>query len=283
MTLPLHRPAPASAGVRHSLAVPLCTASPLAAVGPAVPWVLVAALAALAVVLAVAVARSRRAAAATRRQTDRAERRTRLVVDAHEADRRRLAQVLHDGPVQDLLALGLGASLVYAGDDPFTDGDVDLRDVIRDLRAVSEGLRPPALDSFGLATALRAHVDRFQDENPGITADLDVDDSTSGGSRLPAHLRLALFRVAQEALGNAALHGPPLHVHVRLHLRPDRATLEVEDDGSGFDVPDDLEALAESGRYGILGIAGQAAAVDGRLHVESRPGRTLVRVDVPLA
>ena len=283
MTLPLHRPAPAASGVSYPLAVPLCTASPLAAVGPAVPWVLVAALAALAVALAVAVARSRRAAAAARRQADRAERRARLAVEAHEAERWRIAQTLHDGPVQDLLALSMGAALAHAGDDPFTDGDVDLRDVVRDLRAVSEGLRPPALDSFGLATALRAHVDRFQDENPGITADLDVDDSASGESRLPARLRLALFRVAQEAIRNAALHGPPLHVHVRLRLRPDRATLEVEDDGAGFDVPDDLESLAESGHYGILGIAGQATAVDGRLDVESQPGRTFVRVDVPLA
>ena len=276
MTPPSHRPAPAAAGVPPRPAPPLAAALPVAAAGTAVPWALAAALAAVAVVLAVALTRYRRAVTGAGTRADRAERRTRLVVEAHEAERRRIAQALHDGPVQTLLALGMGASLAHTGgDDPFSDGDLD--GVVRDLRAVSEGLRPPALDAFGLPTALRAHVDRFQDRHPGITADLDVD----GEADLPARARLALFRIAQEATRNAALHGPPLHVDVRLRLRPDLATLEVEDDGAGFEVPRDLDVLGEAGHYGLLGISAQADAVGGTLHVESRPGRTFVRVGVP--
>ena len=219
----------------------------------------------------------RRRLRAERARADTAERRVRLLVEAIEDERLHVAQAIHDGPVQDLLALALETRLAERHSEP-ADESLSIGAVVRDLRALSEGLRPPALGPFGLAAALRAHADRFQRRHPGIVVDLALDPADA----LPPRTRLALFRIAQEALDNAALHGPPLHVHVELRVGDGRAALTVRDDGAGFQVPGDSAAFAEAGRYGVLGMTGQAEAVGARLHLESRPGRTAVRVEVPL-
>ena len=204
-----------------------------------------------------------------------AERRERHLLALLERDRRRLAEVLHDGPVQDLLALEMEVGMAaYAG--VHVEPSVRVGDIVRDLRAVSEGLRSPALQSFGLAPAVEALADRFEARHTGVVVDRDLAPVD-----LSPLARTALFRVAQEALENAAYHGLPGRVEVALRAIGNEVRLTVTDDGEGYNVPADLSSFAEIGRYGLLGMLVHTEAVGGRLEIQSRPGQTTVRVDVP--
>ena len=238
------------------------------------PWGVT--LAVVAAVVAIGVLRQRLRRATER--AERAERKARLLLARSERDQARLAKGLHDGPIQDLLALNMASSLVahFGGDAAHDDAGHDLSDVIRQLRAVSEGIRPPALDAFGLAAAIGAHADRFQDLYPGIDVSLDLaDDALAPGTRL------ALFRIVQEALHNAALHGPPVHVQVTLAVSEAGAALTIRDDGDGWDVPPDVTTLASAGQYGVFGMLAQAESVGAQLEVQSTPGETVIRVVAP--
>ena len=150
--------------------------------------------------------------------------------------------------------------------------------MVRELRTISEALRPPALGPFGLAAALRVHAERFESLYSGVRVTCDLDDD---GRSLPEGVRLALFRVAQEAMTNAVKHGTPSVVRVTFRLG-DVVELAVADDGSGYVVPMDLGAYAADGHFGLAGMAERAEAVGARLEVDSTPGSgTTVRVRVP--
>lgn len=221
-----------------------------------------------------------------RRHADEVRRR---LTESQEAERLRLAQDLHDGPVQDLHALRMRLSLLARSPAASTPtpsseslGEVveEVQRVIRELRGVSEDLRPPALAPFGLAAALGAFADRFRRTHPSIHISLDLDDD---GQALPERGRLALFRIAQEAMNNAAKHARPSHVAVALRLEDDRVLLSVSDDGRGYRVPDDLRTLGQDGHYGLLGMVERADAIGAELHIESDPsgtGPTEVRATV---
>lgn len=267
---------PPSLPVSKATDVPvgLGMALPVAALaGDLLPWALAAGL-----VVVVAVLAERRVRSA-REQAAAAGRQARLVLALHERDRQRLAKALHDGPVQDLLALNMEASVAAHLGGPLHETAGDVSGVVHDLRAVSEALRPPALVAFGLAAALTAHVDRFRDRHPSISVSLDLDDDDD----LDPRTRLALFRIGQEALDNAALHGPPLRIDVDLSVSEAGAALTVRDDGAGYEVPEDVTAFAASGRYGVIGMQAQAQSVGAELRIESAPGRTVVHVAAPAA
>lgn len=252
---------------------------------PSLFWVLCAAVLVVAVVgLSLLTRRIRGTIAEARGRSSTAERRARLLVHAHERERHRIAQRLHDGPVQDLLAhalvtSGLGPPGPVGPHASFAEAAGGLDHVVRDIRAVSESLRPPAVGPLGLSVALRGAADRLGDQHPGIEIGLDLDDD---GQALRPDLRLALFRVAQESLGNAAHHGTPLHINVELRLRPDLVTLEIADDGTGFNVPEDLYAFTATGQFGLFGIVAQCEAMDATFSITSCPGRTIVHIEAPV-
>ena len=103
-----------------------------------------------------------------------------------------------------------------------------------------------------------------------------------GVHRLPACLRLALFRIYQGALSNVARHAQARHVQITLTLDERHVTLTIDDDGRGFIVPKSWILLARQQHYGLLGISEWAEAAGGNLTVQSAPGKgTLVQVTVP--
>ena len=198
--------------------------------------------------------------------------------EGREEERLRLAQELHDGPVQDLhiLRMRLGVAppphrdetgaFAQAGTADYT---AEVQRIIREIRGISETLRPPALAPFGLAAALRSFAKRYEEAHPHIAVRLELDEDDQ---LLPQQVRLALFRIAQESAHNAAKHARPDTVLIRLRVAPEQVTLEVRDDGDGFGVPDDLGAFAAGGHYGLLGMAERAEFIGARLRVESQRG-----------
>jgi len=145
---------------------------------------------------------------------------------------------------------------------------------IQDVRRISSELRPALLDDLGLVAALEWHTREFAKrvriqckfEALGQPPDVDPD------------LRIALFRICQEALTNVVRHARAAAVRVVLDARGDRIVLEVRDDGIGIS-----PAHAGGGSLGLLGMRERARAFGGKLEIESvSGGGTLVRAEIPL-
>ena len=154
-----------------------------------------------------------------------------------------------------------------------------VQEVIQKLRIICGDLRPPALAPFGLERAIRSHAEQFGETHPMVAVTLTL---TPDGQRLPDAIRLALYRVYQEAMNNIIKHAQAQHVHVRLALDAARVTLEIRDDGRGFVLPQRWIELGRQEHYGLLGIAERIDALDGHLDVETAPDQgTTVRVTAP--
>jgi signal transduction histidine kinase len=215
-----------------------------------------------------------------------------LLGASRETERLRLARELHDGPVQDLLAISYqlaGGNRAKRGVDGAARTalapDVlrgEVLAVVRQLRGMIGELRPPGLQELGLVAALEGYLTslRRQDGQSLPAISLDVDGLPSD---LPEPTGLALFRVAQEAIRNAIRHADAREVCIDLrHQGPD-IVLEVRDDGGGFAMPARLSEFARSGHFGFVGIAERVDHARGELTIESSIGAgTRVAVRLPL-
>jgi two-component system NarL family sensor kinase len=206
------------------------------------------------------------------------ERFTEEVIVAQENERRRLAGDIHDGISQRLVTLSyhLDTAGHALGTDPegaaeqlsLARGLVDL--TLDEARAAIGGLRPPVLDDLGLAGGLASLARSF----PGPDVVLDLADD-----RLPEHVEIALYRIAQECLQNIAKHARAATVGVRFAVHDGRARLEVADDGTGFDAGAAADGTCG---YGLRSMTERAELVGGTLRVASRAGSgTTVTAVVP--
>lgn len=205
------------------------------------------------------------------------------LVRAQEEERRRIAEDLHDDPVQRLTAVGIRlATLTEATEDQAQRERLRalegaIADVIGRLRSMMFHLRPPELDGDGLIDAVREHLARLADEagwECRVEGELAVRPS--------AEVASAAYRIIQEALRNAQKHAAATRVMVA--LGSDAATLRgtVRDDGVGFD-PTSVPGHHE-GHLGLVSMRERAELFGGTCDVESAPGRgTLVRFCLPLA
>jgi len=195
---------------------------------------------------------------------------------AEQEERRRLAELLHDGPVQHLSAiaqmLDAGLAAVREGDSErageILDRGLDLaRGASRELRALCEDLEPKALRELGFAAAVRARGRRISAAND-VEADLDVDH----GDALGEHAQTALYQIVREALDQAVRRGPPTRIEVFVRpLENHGAELVVSDDGPPERRAAVLEALAD-----------RAASLGGRFTSEARyPRGSTIRVELP--
>ena len=203
------------------------------------------------------------------------------LMKAQEQERIRIAGELHDGVMQEMLAvtmmLGTAKRRIAAdADAKATIGKIQDK-MIRlgtDLRRVSHDLHPPALQEAGLPGALRAYCDEFR-AGSGMAVTCEIDETARDLSRGAA---LALFRIAQEALGNAAKHAAARHVTVRVKRSNGAISLEVSDDGVGFD----RTQLGGSAGLGLITMRERAGQLNGTFDVESAPGRgTTIFVTIP--
>jgi signal transduction histidine kinase len=204
------------------------------------------------------------------------------VIQAQELERRRLAGDIHDGISQRLVTLSyrLDAASRAVGDDSTTAAEqlararelVDL--TLGEARAAINGLRPPVLDDLGLAGGLASLARSI----PLVDIDVELADA-----RLPDHIEIALYRIAQECLQNVVKHAQATHAKLTFSMGDEHARLEIVDNGIGFDTFEKPLGGDEMGGYGLLSMAERAEIVGGRLNIRSRPGSgTAVTATIPL-
>ena len=221
-----------------------------------------------------------------RKETARSEL-LKKVISAQEEERRRIARELHDETSQALTALVVGMETA-ALTPGMEKGGVqeklaELRELavetLEDVHRLIYDLRPSVLDDLGLAPGLSWYADsRLQPE--GVRVRVMV---TGEERRLPAEVETALFRIGQEAISNAARHAQAAYVLVSLDFQESSITLEVEDDGVGFDVATVTESAAPRPGWGILGMKERAILLGGTSEIVSEPGSgTRVKVSIPL-
>lgn len=202
-----------------------------------------------------------------------------LLVTAQERERRRIQQDLHDGLGPTLAAIRMHLEAHLDGEPPADRGlrntlervDELVREAAADVRRIVGGLHPPTLAQLGLVPALRAHVEQFG-RDVGIAARF----SGQNGIAVSPAVELAVFRVAQEALTNAARHARASTVEVALSLSNSRMHLVVSDNGAGLP----LDAAARG--TGLAGMRERSELIGGQLTVESSPGKgTRVELAIP--
>jgi signal transduction histidine kinase len=212
-----------------------------------------------------------------------------LVQQAREAgtvdERRRLAREIHDTLAQGLIGI-ITQLQAIDGASPGTDAgrarvDAALglaRESLSEARRSVQALRPEALEAGRLPEALTDVAARWA-ERHGPTSELHL---TGTPQRLGPEIEVTLLRTAQEALANVARHARATSVHITLSYLDDVVTLDVRDDGVGFD-PASRCGSSDGGGFGLLAMAQRVAAQAGNLDIESEPGAgTVVSVSLPL-
>ncbi len=219
-----------------------------------------------------------------RRYADRLERLSRRLLDAQEAERRRVARELHDEIGQVLTAVMLSVQAVKrhvapAGLPRLEESIEIVNKAIQQVRDLSLDLRPSLLDDLGLVAALRWCADR-QARRGGFAVRTTADALPAP---LPPDVETVCFRVAQEALTNVARHSQARQVEVTLSAAAGELHLAIADDGVGFD-PAAAQAAAAAGRgLGLLGMRERVHLAGGRLELVSGPDRgTEVHAWLPL-
>jgi signal transduction histidine kinase len=194
------------------------------------------------------------------------------LVDAFEAERRRIERDLHDGAQQRLIGLTLKLGMARVELPPDSEAGRSVADaheqaklLMDELRELIRGIHPRVLTDRGLPAALRELADRSPIP---VTVDADLPE------RLPSHEEGTAYFVAAEALSNIAKHSGAKGARIRVHVQGGTLVLDVQDDGKGGADP----TLGS----GLTGLADRLAVIDGRMLLSSPVGGpTVLRVEFP--
>lgn len=210
------------------------------------------------------------------------------ILQAQEEERQRVARELHDEAAQALTSLLVHLRLLERAHTPEQAQQRvhELRELtagaLEEIRRVALDLRPKILDDLGLVAALAWRVDEFNAAE-GATATLHVEGISE---RLPRMVELVFYRVAQEALNNAARHAAATHVGLMLSRSGETLHLSIVDDGKGFDVARKLDSQSpnHTGGLGLLGIRERMSMIGGGAEIDAAPGHgTRIAVHAPIA
>lgn len=220
------------------------------------------------------------------RQNEEARRRLQVLsfrlVDVQEVERHRIARELHDEIGQELTALKitLQMSLRMPPEQmkaALVNAQTRVGELLSQVREMSLDLRPAMLDDLGLLPALLWHFDRYKTQT-----DITVQFKHNGleGRRFVSEMETAAYRIVQEALTNVARHAAVKEVAVRVWVDHETLTVEIEDEGDGFNPESALAAGASSG---LSGMRERASLLGGELRIVSAPCKgTRLTATLPL-
>ncbi|MDA1218864.1 MAG: GAF domain-containing protein [Chloroflexi bacterium] len=218
---------------------------------------------------------------ALRAARDEAQTLSQRLVASQEAERRRIAQELHDEMGQLLTGVRLTlerstrASTAAARTHLIGEAQNLVDELMARVRNLSLDLRPSMLDDLGLLPTLEWYIRRYTERtNIRVTF-----QPISLDQRLPPEVETAAYRICQEALTNIARHAGVDQAEVRLEIKGDTLVVQVNDSGAGFK-PEDVSSLASSG---LSGMRERVRVLGGQLILESSPGQgTRLTAELPL-
>jgi two-component system sensor histidine kinase DegS len=208
----------------------------------------------------------------------------RQLIKSNEEERQKLAQELHDGPMQELHSItyqiaGIEDQLPEGVEVRLDSIQQTIQQTIKALRALAYDLRPPALSKYGLVKSIQSHVGNFSVQHPGLSLTLDLQENHPP---LAEDVELALFRIYQQALTNIVMHAEADRAEVKLHVTSTAASLQIKDNGKGFRVPDRWIELVRDGHYGLAGTSERVHALGGEFLISSTPGEgTILTIRIP--
>lgn len=197
-------------------------------------------------------------------------------LNAQEEERARVARDLHDQVNQSLTGVLLRLEAVRSTAPPELEAEIAdtqtlAHQAMDELLTVARQLRPTALDDLGLRAAISGLAEQLSRPGVAVTFSCSGDPTT-----LTPEIQLVIYRVSQEALGNAIRHSGADRIEARLTISEEDARLEVTDNGSGFTFEESTSGL------GLGGMKERALLVGGDLETESRPGQgTTIRLSIP--
>lgn len=212
---------------------------------------------------------------------ERSQQREHALVASAERRLTRLAFDLHDGPMQDVLALAGEVRELQRDLDPFIleshrepawgrfdDALARLAELDRSLRETAHSLETSSIASRPLGEAIHRAAENFA-ARTGIDVRVDVRGEVDA---LTDSQRIVIFRAIQEAFSNVREHSGASTVGVTVRARRSTTAVSITDDGRGFDVTRALAQAAQSGRLGVVGISERVRLLGGTFDIESRPG-----------
>ena len=211
----------------------------------------------------------------------------RQITRVQEEERKYIARELHDTTVQTLVALIYQMDNFLAGKPDLTDQETArlyaiykrLKWAVEEVRRFSRQLRPPVLDDLGLLPVLEWLTGEIKK-----MYEMEVSVVINGEQkRLQPDTELALFRIIQEALINAAKHAEVSSADVAIEYLADSVRISVTDRGVGFDQAGKIGTLPREGKLGLAGIVERVQMLDGKVDINSVRGKgTTINVEIPL-
>lgn len=223
-----------------------------------------------------------------KRQQNRVEQLLRQTLLAQEHERQRISLEIHDGAAQWMVAASyrIRAFDRILAKDKLSQSRMELAEIkkvidqsIKELRRVIFDLQPPALGELGLLGALHQNLQNFE-KDTGIACSFRIEGTPP---TLSPVYDIALYRVTQEALANVRKHAQATKVDVILRFQGDDLSLEIRDNGKGFDPSKVLNNARSTGRLGLSGMKDRAQTLGGTMTVESAKGAgTTIALTLPL-
>ena len=208
---------------------------------------------------------------------------TQRILDTQEEERGRVARELHDSISQILVGVRYTFELArkrllsndFRAVENLDKGINSLNGAIQEVRRISHDLRPGVLDDLGLGPALHALTQEFS-QRTGIKTELET---VVFRNRLDPESKIALYRIAQEALTNIERHAGATEVSVKLFGHKKGATLHISDNGRGIDSEMPIPSL---GGLGLRNMQERVEQLDGTLHMSSTRDGMVIEAQVPL-
>ena len=209
---------------------------------------------------------------------------TQQVISAQEDERRRVARELHDETSQLVAAIAMGLDTAAASPQPPRERLRELHALVdrmhEGLHRLIVNLRPSVLDDLGLAAGIE-WLAEHQLARIGVAARCELEDLQD--VRLAPELEITVFRIVQEAIANIARHAGAESVLIQGSTGDGVLTIEIEDDGCGFDAKQASAGPGSLRGVGLLGMRERADLVGASLEIDSTPGQgTRVKLTVPV-
>ena len=208
------------------------------------------------------------------------------ITRAQEDERKRISQELHDSTAQSLIAiLHRLENLLDRKTIPSSESQElkkiyeQIKGTLHEVRRFSRDLRPSILDDLGLIPALEWVTDQIKNEY-GINTTLKI---LNASRRLTNEAELLLFRIVQEALRNIVKHARATSAEVTMEFQDNIIKLVITDDGTGFQVPENIDDLSKVNKLGLIGMQERVQLLGGTFRIDSAPGKgTKIIITAPV-